>query len=58
MTCATPKSAADVLDTLFRRKLDGHQIWFAMGEALAHLNYLADAGRVRRIAGDIVRFVR
>ena len=56
--CNEPKSAADVLSTLFRRQLDGHQIWFAMGEALAHLNYLAEAGRVKRlVSGDgVTRF--
>lgn len=56
--CAEPRAAAEVMPTLFRRKLDGHQIWFAMGEALAHLNYLRDLGRVRSFPGDdgIVRF--
>ncbi len=58
--CAEPKSAADVIGTLFRRKLDSYQAFFAMGEALAHLNYLMHAGRfVRRAGADgIVRFVR
>jgi glyoxylase-like metal-dependent hydrolase (beta-lactamase superfamily II) len=58
--CATPKAASEVLTTLFRRKLDGHQIWFAMGETLAHMNYLVDAGRVKRLedADGLTRFVR
>lgn len=58
--CAEPKSPADVIGTLFRRELDVHQTFFAMGEALAHLNYLMHAGRfVRRVGADgIVRFVR
>jgi glyoxylase-like metal-dependent hydrolase (beta-lactamase superfamily II) len=58
--CAEPKSPADVIGTLFRRKLDVHQIFFAMGESLAHLNYLMHAGRfVRREGADgVVRFVR
>ena len=58
--CVTPKATADVIGTLFRRKLDGHQIWFAMGEALAHLNLLVDEGRVKRIvhSGGGVQFVR
>jgi len=35
------------------------QQWFATGEALAHLRYLEDAGRIqRRIDQDIVRFYR
>jgi glyoxylase-like metal-dependent hydrolase (beta-lactamase superfamily II) len=41
--------AGDLLDVLFRGKLDGHQIGFAMGEAIAHLNYLVEIGRLRRV---------
>lgn len=34
-----------------------HQKWFAVGETLAHLYYLADQGRVsRRTGGDTVRY--
>jgi hypothetical protein len=36
---------------LFRRKLDAHQTFFAMGEAIAHLHYLFYAGDARRSAG-------
>jgi glyoxylase-like metal-dependent hydrolase (beta-lactamase superfamily II) len=46
-----PRSAADLLEVLFRRPLDAHQTFFAMGEAIAHLHYLYYAGRVRRSAG-------
>lgn len=58
--CAEPKAAADVITTLFRRKLDLHQTFFAMGEALAHLNYLAGKGRLARtVGGDgVARFSR
>ncbi len=58
--CATPKAAAELIATLFRRKLDTHQTFFAMGETLAHLNYLAGRGRLARaVGGDgIARFVR
>ncbi len=42
-------TAGDLLDVLFRGKLDGHQIGFAMGEAIAHLNYLVQTGRMRRV---------
>jgi hypothetical protein len=49
-----------VIGTLFRRELDDHQTFFAMGEALAHLNYLMHAGRFTRQTGadGVVRFVR
>jgi hypothetical protein len=36
---------------LFRRPLDAHQTFFAMGEAIAHLHYLYYAGEARRAAG-------
>ncbi len=46
-----PKSACELIPTLFSRALDAHQTMFAMGEAIAHLNYLEHAGRVRRLPG-------
>jgi glyoxylase-like metal-dependent hydrolase (beta-lactamase superfamily II) len=48
----SPKSAADLLSVLFRRPLDAHQTFFAMGEAIAHLHYLYYAGRADRSQGD------
>ena len=47
-----PKSAAELLSVLFRRPLDAHQTFFAMGEAIAHLHYLYYAGRARRAQGE------
>jgi glyoxylase-like metal-dependent hydrolase (beta-lactamase superfamily II) len=58
--CATgPKSAADLLDVLFRRKLDLHQTTFAMGESIAHLHALLSQGRLTACAveGGVQRFV-
>jgi glyoxylase-like metal-dependent hydrolase (beta-lactamase superfamily II) len=51
----TPRSAAAML---FRRPLDLQQRYFAMGEAIAHLNHLWHAGRVSRntAADGTVRF--
>jgi len=47
--CAqAPRTAEQVLDVLFRRKLDTGQIFFAMGEAIAHLHYLYYEGRLKR----------
>ncbi len=45
------RSAADLLTVLFRRPLDTHQTFFAMGEAIAHLHYLYYAGRASRAIG-------
>lgn len=55
-----PKSAAELLDVLFQRALDTHQTMFAMGEAIAHLNYLEQAGRLSRSidADGVIRFQR
>ncbi len=47
-----PCHAADLLDVLFRRKLDLHQTTFAMGEAVAHLHALWYQGRLARTRGD------
>src|SRR6266850_6191495 len=47
-----PKSAAELLGLLFKRPLDAHQTFFAMGEAIAHLHYLYYAGRATRAVGQ------
>lgn len=53
------KSAADLIGVLFGRELpDPHQNMFAMGEAIAHLNYLEHAGKMQRIEENgLVRFI-
>jgi glyoxylase-like metal-dependent hydrolase (beta-lactamase superfamily II) len=48
---AEPRSAADLIPVLFRRQLDTHQLSFAIGEALAHLNYLEARGTLTRSLG-------
>ena len=47
-------------DPLFRRELDTQQIYFAMGEALAHLHFLRDEGKLSRElhADGVFRFVK
>jgi glyoxylase-like metal-dependent hydrolase (beta-lactamase superfamily II) len=45
------RSAAEIVPVLFRRKLDSHQLSFALGEALAHLHYLEAEGRAVRVVG-------
>lgn len=42
-------SAADTVPRMFKRKLDAHQMTFAMGEALAHLHLLWLSGQLQRI---------
>lgn len=46
--CEQPRSAAQLLGSLFGRRLNSHQVYFAMGEAIAHLNYLHYAGSLVR----------
>lgn len=55
---AAPLTAVDVLPVLFRRPLDNHQLFFAMGEAIAHLNHLMRRGALarRQDADGVYRF--
>jgi len=58
-----PRSALDILPVLFRRQLDAHQLAFAMGEAIAHLNHLWHRGDLQRLTskpgvqGEVVQFL-
>jgi glyoxylase-like metal-dependent hydrolase (beta-lactamase superfamily II) len=55
----TPKTAAEILSVLFRRPLDMHQTFFAMGEAIAHLNHGVATGRLARLEHNgIIRHQR
>ena len=46
-----PSTAVEVTRILFPRALDQHQMLFAIGEALAHLNGLMKVGLIRRTTG-------
>jgi glyoxylase-like metal-dependent hydrolase (beta-lactamase superfamily II) len=55
--CRQPKSAAEVLPSMFRRELKGMHLFLAFGEALAHLEYLVHAGRLERDEAEgLVRY--
>jgi glyoxylase-like metal-dependent hydrolase (beta-lactamase superfamily II) len=41
---AEPFSAAEVLPVIFDRPLEGYQVFFALGEAVAHLDHLVNRG--------------
>jgi glyoxylase-like metal-dependent hydrolase (beta-lactamase superfamily II) len=58
--CERPITAFEALPLLFKRKLDDHQLMFAMGEAIAHMHYLLAEGRVRREVdgAGVRRFVK
>ncbi|CAG0964284.1 putative metallo-hydrolase YflN [Burkholderiales bacterium] len=52
-----PMSAGELVPVLFRRPLDLQQRFFAIGEAIAHLNHLWRAGRAARSAAvGTIRF--
>jgi glyoxylase-like metal-dependent hydrolase (beta-lactamase superfamily II) len=55
---AAPLTAFEVLPVLFRRPLDNHQLFFAMGEAIGHLNHLLRHGALsrQRDASGVYRF--
>lgn len=46
--CREPKTAAELLPSMFRRELKGMHLFLAFGEALAHLEYLVHEGRLAR----------
>jgi glyoxylase-like metal-dependent hydrolase (beta-lactamase superfamily II) len=58
--CATAKTVAELIPVVFERPIsDPYQCMFAMGEAMAHLNYLEDKRQVRRIEeNSITRYVQ
>ncbi len=45
---APQQCVGDLMEALFKRALDGHQVNFAVGEAVAHLNRLYALGEVER----------
>lgn len=50
--CGEAKTLAEIMPSLFKRKLDIHNTGFALGEALAHVNYLLHRGDLNREADD------
>jgi hypothetical protein len=45
----TETSAGELIDVMFTPGLDGHQVGFAMGEAIAHLNHLVAIGHMQLV---------
>jgi glyoxylase-like metal-dependent hydrolase (beta-lactamase superfamily II) len=57
--CSMPLSAFETLPILFRRELAGMHFLLALGEAVAHLEYLAHRGDLeRRTRGEVVTYRR
>jgi glyoxylase-like metal-dependent hydrolase (beta-lactamase superfamily II) len=55
-----PRTAAELVPVLFHRALDTHQLGFAIGEVLAHLNFLESHGDAARVtdADGVHRFTK
>jgi glyoxylase-like metal-dependent hydrolase (beta-lactamase superfamily II) len=57
--CAQPQTALEIVPALFRRELPSHQLGFAIGETLAHVNYLlAEQRLVASERGDGLKLYR
>jgi glyoxylase-like metal-dependent hydrolase (beta-lactamase superfamily II) len=57
--CRTPLTAFECLPFLYRRQQRGFNLFLAMGEALAHLEYLARSGQFTRLVdASITRYQR
>ncbi len=56
--CKKPAHAREIVPVLLKRELNIHQFTFAMGEAIAHLNYLLRRDKLRRqlCDDDVLRF--
>lgn len=57
--CRTPLTAFQCLPFLYRRQQRGFHLFLAMGEALAHLEYLACSGQfARQVDNAVTRYQR
>ena len=58
--CESPRTATEVLPALFEREIGVYEFSFAIGETLAHLNYLVAEGSLekRHDADGVVRYRR
>jgi glyoxylase-like metal-dependent hydrolase (beta-lactamase superfamily II) len=45
--CVEPVTLVEIMPKLFRRRFDVHQLGFALGETMAHVNYLLARGRLQ-----------
>ena len=48
----SPRKAIDCINTMFGREIGNSEMQFAIGETLAHLNYLMQKGTVKRCIAD------
>ncbi len=48
---AAPRTAVELVPTVFRRELDPHQMGFAFSEVVAHVNYMVRLGELVQFRG-------
>jgi glyoxylase-like metal-dependent hydrolase (beta-lactamase superfamily II) len=58
--CSQPRTAFDLVSVLFKRRLLGAHWMFAMGETIAHAEYLLQTGDLirERDSGGIIRYLQ
>lgn len=49
-------SPFDIARRVFPDELTDHQLRFAVAETLAHLEHLADEGRIKRLDGEVITY--
>ncbi len=54
--CLEPRTAVELLPVLFKRPLDEDHIGLALGECVAHLNYLYQRGQLERVETPAGRY--
>lgn len=54
--CTEPRHVIDCVPLLFRAELPAHQLYFAVGEAAAHLVHLVEQGRLKMEGDTVWRF--
>lgn len=47
-----PRTGTEIVEVMFKRRFDTHQLTFALGEAIAHLHALWYEGRLSRTLGE------
>ena len=55
--CVEPQVAIDLLPHLFKRELEGHSMFMALGECIAHIHCLMTRNRIERVLdGEVYRY--
>ena len=50
--CTEPRTVKDVMPVMFQRRLNPHNMFFAIAEALSHMNYLTNIGKLSKVVNE------